>query len=317
MIGLELQIAAALALDLAMGDPRWNWHPVRVIGRFTAWTEGVTRRMFASLRLAGYITVVVTIGVCVAVTLGLVNGAYAAAPWLGDAVSVLILYATLSARDLARHAMEVYRALAGGDLDGARRSVGMLVGRDTHALDEAGVARAATESVAENTVDGVTAPLFYAVLVGPAGAVVYKAVNTMDSMFGHKNEKYERFGWAPARLDDAANYVPARITFVVISLCAGLLGMSATRSVSTAIRDGRKHRSPNSGLPEAAFAGALGVQLGGVSHYSGVETSLPHIGEAIEPLEKEHIRGAVRLMYAVSLVSAALFLGVRHAVIGL
>lgn len=317
MIGLELQIAAALALDLALGDPRWNWHPVRLIGRFTAWTEGVTRRMFASPRVAGYITVVVTIGACVAATLGMVNGAYTIAPWLGDTVSVIILYTTLSARDLARHAMEVYRALAEGDLDGARRGVSMLVGRDTQRLDEAGVARAATESVAENTVDGVTAPLFYAALAGPAGAVAYKAVNTMDSMFGHKNEKYEQFGWAPARLDDAANYVPARITFVVISLCAGLLGMSVTRSVSTAIRDGRKHRSPNSGLPEAAFAGALGVRLGGVSHYGGRETRLSHIGEAIEALEKGHIRGAVRLMYSVSLVSAALFLGVRLALIGL
>lgn len=317
MIGLELQIAAALALDLALGDPRWAWHPVRLMGRFTAWTEGVTRRMPVSLRAAGCATAVITVGVSVAVTLGLVNGATAAAPWLGDAVSVIILYTTLSARDLARHAMEVYRALARGDLGGARCSVGMLVGRDTHGLDEAGVARAATESVAENTVDGVTAPLFYAALAGPAGAIVYKAINTMDSMFGHRNEKYEKFGWAPARLDDAANYLPARITAVIIFLCAGLTGMNASRSVSTAIRDGRKHRSPNSGFPEAAFAGALGVRLGGVSHYGGRETRLPHIGEAIEPLEKGHVRGAVRLMYAVSLVSAALFLGVRLAVIGL
>lgn len=317
MIGLEIQVALAVALDLALGDPRWNWHPVRLIGRSAAWTEGVTRRMLPSPGAAGCATVIVTIGSAVIVTLALVGGSHAIWPWLGDAVSIIMLYTTFSARDLAGHAMKVYWALAGGDMEGARKSVGMLVGRDTHELDEAGVARAATESVAENTVDGVTAPLFFAVLAGPAGAMAYKAVNTMDSMFGHRNERYEKFGWAPARLDDAANYIPARITAVVIFLCAGFLGMNAARSISTVARDGHRHRSPNSGAPEAAFAGALGVRLGGVSHYRGQETRLPHIGEAVEPLEKKHVRSAVRLMYAVCLLSAVLFLGVRLAVVAL
>ena len=184
-------------------------------------------------------------------------------------VSILVIYTTIAARDLARHSMAVLRPLAAGDLVEARRRVALIVGRDTARLDEAGVVRAAVESVAESTVDGVTAPLFFAVVAGPVGAMVYRAINTLDSMFGHQDERYREFGWAAARIDDLANYLPARLTAPLVCLAALLLRQRPRLACAILARDGRKHASPNAGLTEAAMAGALGVQLGGVNYYDG------------------------------------------------
>ena len=201
-------------------------------------------------------------------------------PLAGDVVSILIIYTTIAARDLARHSMAVYRSLAAGDLVEARRRVGAIVGRDTDRLDEAGVVRAAVESVAESTVDGVTAPLLFAVVAGPVGAIVYRAVNTLDSMFGHQDERYRQFGWAAARIDDLANYIPARLTAPLMCVAALLLRLRPGSALRTLLRDGRKHASPNAGLTEAAMAGALGVQLGGVNYYDGQPLEKPTIGDA-------------------------------------
>jgi adenosylcobinamide-phosphate synthase len=219
-------------------------------------------------------------------------------------MSVLVIYTTIAARDLARHSMAVLRPLAAGDLIEARRRVAAIVGRDTDRLDEAGVVRAAVESVAESTVDGVTAPLMFAALAGPVGAMVYRAINTLDSLFGHQDERYGQFGWAAARIDDLANYLPARLTAPLLCLAALLLRLRPGLAWRTLLRDGRNHASPNAGLTEAAMAGALGVHLGGVNHYDGQPLEKPTIGEAIVPLSARHIRLANALMFT----TAGLFL---------
>jgi adenosylcobinamide-phosphate synthase len=183
----------------------------------------------------------------------------------------------------------------------------MIVGRDTAALDEAGVARATVESVAESMVDGVTAPLFFAVLGGPVGAMLYKAINTMDSMFGYKNERYRAFGWAAARLDDLANFLPARLTSLMIPAAAFLLRLDAKGALFILLRDRRKHASPNSGHTEAAVAGALGVQLGGPSPYFGRMVEKPTLGEAVRSIEPQDILRANRLMLLSSAITLLFF----------
>ncbi len=227
---------------------------------------------------------------------------------------IALLAFTLAARDLAGHALAVFKALDRGDLPAARQKAAFMVSRDTGALDEAETARAAVESVAENTVDGVTAPLLFAVLGGPAAAMMYKAVNTLDSMFGYKTERYLKFGWAAARLDDAVNYIPARITAALVPLAAVLVGARPLQSLRCLVRDGKKHPSPNSGLAEAAMAGALGVRLGGVSSYFGEPSTKPYLGDPLESLGKGHIRRTVVLMTVAYLLAALLFLGARALV---
>ncbi|NQT85627.1 cobalamin biosynthesis protein CobD [bacterium] len=300
---LEIQILAAVALDLLLGDPRWLPHPVRGIGWLALKFESITRRVLRP-RVAGMVTAVSVVAAAGGIAWGLLAAARAAHPIAGDVVAILVIYTTLAARDLARHSMAVYEPLATGDLPEARRRVAMIVGRDTADLDEQAVARAAVESVAESIVDGVTAPLLLAALLGPVGAMVYRAINTLDSTFGYKNERYREFGWASARLDDVANAIPARLT-------APLLCLASLRRESVRIlrRDGRNHASPNSGLTEAAMAGALGIQLGGPSTYGGVPVDKPTLGDATRPIESDDIRKANALMFATEGLFLALTLG--------
>ena len=187
------------------------------------------------------------------------------------------------------------------------------MGRDTEELDESGIVRAAVESVAESTVDGVTAPLFFAIVAGPPGAMVYRAVNTLDSMFGHQDRRYAQFGWAAARIDDAANYIPARLTAPLLCLAAFLWRQRPGQAVRTLLRDGRKHASPNAGLAEAAVAGALGVQLGGTNFYGGRPLDGPTIGDPLTPLGPRHIRLANALMWTAAGLLLAVGLPLRLA----
>lgn len=308
---LEYQVLAAMALDAAIGDPRWLPHPVRAIGALAAGAEAVARRVIPSTRAAGVLAVLAVVGSTGAVVFLLVRAAAAIHPALGDATSIVLLAFTLAARDLAGHALAVFGSLKRGDLPQAREKAGLMVSRETAGLDESETARAAVESVAENTVDGVTAPLFFAVVGGPVAAMMYKAVNTLDSMFGYKTERYLKFGWAAARLDDAVNFLPARFTAWLIPLAAGLGGGRPLQALRCLARDGRKHPSPNSGLTEAAMAGALGVRLGGASSYFGSVSVKPFLGDPLEPLGKTTIRRAVVLMTITYLLAALLFLGVR------
>lgn len=314
---LELQILIAFALDALVGDPRWLPHPVRGIGWLALRLETVTRRLIGWQRGAGIVTALLTISISGGAAWGLIYLAGRAHPLAGDAAAIVVLYTCLAARDLAGHAMAVHRRLAAGELEQARLAVSRMVGRDTDRLDESGVARAAVESVAENTVDGVTAPLLFAIVGGPVAAIVYKAINTLDSTFGYKNERYLYFGWASARIDDLANYLPARLTGPVVCLASALLGRPVRRAFRVLARDARNHTSPNSGFAEAAMAGALGVQLGGLNYYFGQPMEKPTIGDAAEPVSPAHIPAACKLMYLTAILFLALGLAGRLGVMEL
>ncbi len=300
---LEYQTMLAVGLDLALGDPRWLPHPVRGLGWLALRLEILTRRLIPA-RLAGAATALAVYVIAGGAAWGVIHLAGLADPLAADAMGVVVIYTTLAARDLVGHSMAVHGALAEGNLVEARRRLGAIVGRDTDDLDETGIARATVESVAESTVDGVTAPLLFALVGGPVAAMVYRAINTLDSMFGHQDERYRLFGWAAARCDDVANYLPARLTAPVMVLAACFLGQRPWQAWRILVRDGRRHASPNAGLPEAAMAGALGVQLGGPCHYDGQLMDKPAIGDPGQPLRPRHIILANALM----LVTLALIL---------
>jgi adenosylcobinamide-phosphate synthase len=297
-------LAAAFALDAAAGDPAWFPHPVRGIGFLIERGEVLFRRMFrCGERLAG---TALAVSVC-AVTFIFFYAALEAAARFGSpgafAASVIIGYFAISPRCLRDEAMKVYRKAAADDLPGARRAVSMIVGRDTERLSMEGVVKAAVETVAESLADGVIAPLFYMAAGGPALAMLYKAVNTMDSMIGYKNERYIDFGRTAARLDDVLGWIPARIAAHLMILSAVLLRLDAKNALKIYKRDRFNHASPNSGHCEAACAGALGIQLGGNAYYGGKLEQKPAIGDGLRPAEAADIVHAVRLMY----VSAVLF----------
>jgi len=316
-MNLPYQILAAVALDLLVGDPRWLPHPVRGIGWLAQRLERPMQRLIRNEKAAGIVTVLLVVLTAGVSAWGLIYLAGICHPLAADIVSVLLIYTTIATHDLARHSCAVFRALTAGNLEQARRRVGQIVGRDTARLDEAGVARAAVECVAESTVDGVTAPLFFAILAGPVGAMTYRAINTLDSTFGYTDDRHIRFGWAAARLDDLANYLPARVTAPLIGLAAAILGRCPMQSWQILRRDGRKHTSPNAGLPEAALAGALGIQLGGVSYYDGELLEKPSIGEPIVPIAAEHILAANAVMFVTLALFLARGLAVRGGIIQL
>lgn len=308
---LEYQILLAVALDLSLGDPRWLPHPVKGIGRLAVALEPRFRRLAGTPGAAGAATFSAVLLVTFLTAFTLLRSARWLHPAAGDGVSILLVYTSLAAKDLVGHSETVYRALEKGDLSGAREKTALFVGRDTDRLDEAGVVRAAVESVAENIVDGITAPLFYAALFGPLGAVTYRAANTLDSLFGYRNERYLAFGRTSARADDAANFLPARVTGFLLPAAAWLLRLDASNSLRIFLRDRRRHPSPNSGHTEAAVAGALGVQLGGPGSYGGVPSLKPLLGDPAAPLKRRHIRQANALALAVSALALGLFLGAR------
>jgi len=314
---LEYQIVIALLLDLVFGDPRWLPHPVRIIGRLIVALEGPARRAIPDARLAGSLTALAVILTATLATGAIIWVAGWVHPRLGDAVSILLLYTTLAARDLANHSNGVYRALARFDLAEARRLVSWLVGRDTERLTEPEVVRAAVESVAENTVDGIIAPLFFAALGGPIAAMTYKAASTLDSMIGYRNERYIDFGRTAAEIDDGANWLPARLAVPIITAAAALTGQQASAAWRIARRDGRKHMSPNAGIAEAAFAGALGIRLGGVMQRRGRPVNLPEIGDPVVTLARGQILAANRMMYAATGIAVAVFLAARWGIAAL
>lgn len=312
---LEIQILAAFGLDLLFGDPRWFPHPVKLIGRFAMVMEKPLRKLVPGARIAGISAAFLVVGLAGVITYGLISGSAWIHPYAGNAMSVVLLYTTFASRDLMRHSYRVYRALRQKDLGEARRCVSMLVGRDTDQLNERDVSRAAVESVAENLVDGVTAPLFFAILGGPIAAMMYKAASTLDSTFGYKDEKYLYFGWASARLDDIANYLPARLTAPLIAVTAAMLGFRPLNCLRIWLRDGRKHPSPNAGLSEAAVAGALGVQLGGMNYYDGEPFEGSCFGDPLRSLDARDILSANRLMIGTAILFLLLFVGVRATIV--
>jgi adenosylcobinamide-phosphate synthase len=314
-MSLPVQLIGALALDAVAGDPRWLPHPVKLIGKLSATLESLTRRLLPP-KVAGIVTAAFTVAMAGAVTWAGIAAFSFLHPFLGELASTLVLWTTIASRDLADHAREVDRALRAEDLPCARRSLAKMVSRDTEGLEESAIVRGTIESVSENTMDGVTAPIFYACLFGPVGAIAYKAINTLDSMFGYRNERYLRFGWASARLDDCAGYIPARLTAPLISIGAGLLGLNSVNSFRIWFRDGQRHPSPNSGLAEAAVAGALDIQLGGVNRYFGQLSNKPTIGEPNLPLTRDKIIQSIRLMAVTTGLAVLTGLGLRWYMMG-
>ena len=302
-------IGSAVLLDLLLGDPRWLPHPVVGIGKLIAFLEKPLRQLIHNERLGGILLLLMTVGCTVAVSFGVTAGAASLHPLAGTVAGTLLAWSCLAARSLQRESGLVAAALEQGDLPEARRYLSYIVGRDTADLDASEIWRGTVETVAENTSDGVIAPLFCLMLGGPVLAMAYKAVNTLDSMVGYKNERYLRFGWASARCDDLANWLPARLTGLLLVLAAPILGLAGRQGWRIMGRDGRNHASPNSGIPEAAVAGALGVQLGGTNIYFGKPVEKPTIGDPRRPLDGAAWRGAVRLMYgAEALLLAGFFL---------
>jgi len=286
---MVINVLIAFFLDMLIGDPVFSLHPVRLIGSMLTEYEKLFYRMKHKV-LGGALLVAFALAAVFSVMLGL-NYAkkWAYLPFSINIVSVLLLFFLFCNRDMAKEAKSVYERLSAGDLEGAREAVSRTVGRDTAALDTGGVIRATVESVAENVVDGFTAPLFYFMLGGLPAAYAYKTLNTIDSRFGYRNERYEKFGKAGARLDDILNFVPARINAVFLYCASGF-----RKEVFRCMRkDGQKNPSPNSGLAEAGFSGMLGIALGGPSTYGGVLKKKPRIG--IDRLE-ENMREAPALI---------------------
>jgi adenosylcobinamide-phosphate synthase len=326
----ELKISLALLADQLAGDPCWFPHPVRGIGWLCQRCETIFRNLFSSRRTAGFCTVVSVIVVTVIVVGLLLRLAASFSAVFADVAAIFVVYTTIAARDLMVHSNRVYVCLhSGGDLVAARKAVAMIVGRDTENLDRAGVSRACVETVAENMVDGVTAPLFFGIAcsmlphfwgfedIGFAaiGAMAYKVVNTMDSMFGYKNDRYLEFGWTAAKLDDIANFIPARLSGVMAIIAAFIVRLDWKGSAKIFLRDRLRHSSPNSAHTEAAVAGALGVQLGGDSFYFGALTRKPTIGDGIRAVSEEDIVRAGRIMQVGALLFVLLLFVLRRLIL--
>ncbi len=305
-------LAAAYCGDLVLGDPQGLPHPVRGIG----WAIAALEKLFlrpgmgaAGQKAAGAAVVLLVAGgtcCCAFFPAALLAARWGAIP--AAIFSAVLIYTALSVRDLIGHVKRVEAPLLAGDLEGARRQVSRLVSRDTAGLDESGIARAALESLFENTADGVAAPLFYASLGGAPLALCYKAVNTLDSMLGYRDRRYLHFGWAAARTDDLFGFIPSRLTAGALLLAGALRGLPWKRGLAVLRTDRRRHASPNSAWPEAAAAGLLGLRLGGAADYAGQKTERPRINRAGRPPRAGDLRPALALFRTAALVLLGLAL---------
>lgn len=301
-------IGLAYIVDRLIGDPRVLPHPVVMIGKCIALLEKIIRRVVVQermLKLAGMLfPLLIAGGAFFVVTLlldilRLWNG------WLTFVAEVWIVSTTIAVKGLGDAAMEVYRHLQNGDFQKARHSLGMIVGRDTAYLDESEISRGTVETVAENIVDAIISPLFFALIGGAPLAMAYRAVNTLDSMVGYKNEAYRNLGWASARMDDVLNYIPARLTGVLIMVTCFFMRLNVRRAWTAIRRDAKLHPSPNSGIPEAAVAGALGIQLGGTNFYQGIPSHRAKMGEPLRAIQKLDIILAVQIMNRAATICVA------------
>lgn len=312
-----LALILGFLLDLTFGDPRWLYHPIRLIGNLIAWAEKPFRAVFPKSEkgelTAGVFFAVFVVAVSTAVPALVLFLAAKVSVWLAFTLEAFWSFQILAAKSLKAESMKVYDALKEGNLEKARKAVSMIVGRDTERLTEEGVAKAAVETVAENSSDGVVAPLIFLAIGGPVLGFFYKSVNTLDSMVGYKNDKYLYFGRFSARLDDVLNFIPARLSGLLLVAASPFAGLDIRGAWRIFKRDRKNHASPNSAQTEAAAAGALGVQLAGDAWYFGKLYRKPTIGDALRPVEYEDIRRVNRLMYAavcLALVIAAAAAGI-------
>ena len=320
MLDRIIVIAAAFLLDMICGDPHWLWHPVQGIGLIIKYVEAFLRRVFRinaereadKIRkcVAGVIMVILVIAISLVPVCLILYLAGRINRYVRLGVEIIICYQMLAARSLCVESMKVYYALRDGTIEDARTAVSMIVGRDTASLNEEGVTKAAVETVAENTSDGVIAPLFYMALFGVYGAFVYKAINTMDSMTGYKNDHYIYFGTCAAKLDDIANFIPARLGALLMVAASYLTGLDGKGAWRIFKRDRYNHASPNSAQSEAVCAGALSVELAGDAYYFGKLYKKKTIGDHIRDICPEDIRRANKLMYVTSILMVVLCIAV-------
>ncbi|MDD9302290.1 MAG: cobalamin biosynthesis protein CobD [Desulfobacter sp.] len=297
-------IAGAFILDFLAGDLRNLPHPIVWMGNAISFFEPRFRRWIRSPFWAGLVFALVLVFFTFAIAGLVVYLGIRIHPLAGTGIQVVMLYYCFSAQSLFRAAMDVARPLMAGDISRARMMVGYIVGRETRTLDREGIARAACETVAENFVDGFLSPLFFALVLGVPGAMAYKMINTLDSMVGYKNKTYILFGRAAARIDDMANYIPARLSVLVISFSAALFGpLHGKTAFLTALFQGKNHKSPNAGFPEAAFAGAMQMRMGGPNIYHGRMVDKPYIGSEFKDPAPDRIQKACELMMISALVS--------------
>lgn len=304
-----ISIYLGYILDLIIGDPYSFPHPVKYIGKLIKTLESFIRRVFKTeglLKFGGFILCIATVAIAYIVTYLFVN-IFKFNYILYILVNGFVIYTTLATKCLKDEAIKVYNVLKTGDLEKSRIQLSYIVGRDTTELNEKEIIRATVETVAENAVDGIISPMFYAFVGGAPLAMAYKAINTLDSTVGYKNDKYLNLGFASAKLDDIVNYVPARLSVLFMPIASMILGYNAKNSFKIGIRDRKNHKSPNCALSEGAVAGALGIQLGGTNVYFGKEVYKPTIGDKMTNINVENIMDTNRIMYMSSLVSLLIF----------
>jgi adenosylcobinamide-phosphate synthase len=307
-----ISIYLGYIVDLIVGDPYSFPHPVKYIGKLIKVLENFVRRVFKTdedLKIGGFILCIATVLTTYVVTYLIVRlFKFNSVSYI--LINGIIIYTTFATKCLKDEAVKVYDVLKTGDIEKSRIQLSYIVGRDTTNLSEKEIIRATVETVAENTVDGIMSPMFYAFIGGAPLAMAYKAVNTLDSTVGYKNEKYINLGFASAKLDDIANYIPARLSVLFIPIASFILGYNLKDSFKIGIRDRKNHKSPNCAFSEGAVAGALGVQLGGTNVYFGKEVYKPTIGDKVYEIEEKNIVDTNKIMYMSSFVSLLVFTGI-------
>ncbi len=311
MIPLELQILIAIILDLILGDPSWFPHPVRGIGLAAEKLEKFFRSKIPDPLIAGGLTWISILAFFSSVVILIRILLNAFHPLFGDIFSIAAIYFSIAAKDMAVHGKRVFSALKKNNLKEARKGLSFIVSRDVSGFDKKKIILATVESIAENIIDGITAPIFFAIIGGPAGAVLYRSVNTMDSMFGYKNEEYIRFGKISARADDIFTFLPARITSVFICIAAFFSGNDGVSAFKILLRDHANSISPNSGFAEAPVAGALKIRLGGPAAYSGKIVDNPYIGDDFSPINENLINKTIIIMYLTLFLFSFVLLSLR------
>ncbi len=307
-------------IDLVVGDPHSIPHPVVFMGKLITWLERILRRIFPKTvpgeRIAGGVLWVLTVGISTALPMGILLVCHRVSPWLRLAVESIMCWQILATKSLRDESMKVYDALKSGDLEKSRRAVSMIVGRDTEALDAAAVTRAAVETVAENTSDGIVAPMCFIAVGGAPLGFFYKAVNTMDSMLGYVEQPYQNIGLVPAKMDDAANFIPSRLSALLMLFAGWGLRMDVKNGWRIFRRDRFNHASPNSAQTESVCAGLMGLRLAGDARYHGVLHKKKFIGDALREITPEDIPRACRLLYGAAILSLILLTGIKGLIIG-
>jgi adenosylcobinamide-phosphate synthase len=302
--------------DIVFGDPERLWHPVRGIGKLIDFLDRILKGKKAAHheRIKGIFLALYVVAICIFITQLILDLTAGLNIYLGFLAWVYLGYTTLSIKDLRIKGKAIIKALENGSVVKARKELSMIVGRDTENLSKEKIITAAVESIAEGTNDGIIAPMFYLVIGGPVLAIAYKTLNTLDSMIGYKNERYFHLGWFSARADDVVNFIPARVCGFLICISSMTRGKGFKRAFKTMLRDGQNHPSPNSGISEAAMAGALEIRLGGASYYEGIKNIKPFIGNTGEKIKSSCISEALRISFITSFLMLLMGLGIKWVI---